>query len=68
MGREELAAILARAAASPHGLLLRTSDAKRFRRLFYPLRREMGLLVLSCRLIDTPEGNIQIEHKGGTTP
>ena len=63
MDKEDLRTMLFQAAASPHGILLKASDPKRLRGIFYPLRQEEGLFELSYRIVESPEGNVQIERK-----
>lgn len=70
MDKEDLRMLLLRASQSPHGLAIRTSDPRRLRALFYPIRKLEGLFELSFRVVETPTHNVQIERAGsaGTAP
>jgi hypothetical protein len=63
MDRSDLREVLRRANASPHGLLLKVSEPKRLRQLFYVLRKEEALPMLEFRIVESLEGNVQIERR-----
>lgn len=64
MDKEDFRMLLLRASQSPHGLAIRTSDPRRLRALFYPIRKLEGLFELSFRVVETPTHNVQIERSG----
>lgn len=64
MDREDLRLLLLRAAATPHGLAIQTSDVRRLRVLFYPIRKLEGLHELTFRVVEAPSHNVQIERGG----